>query len=290
MTKRSHFSVLDPIIRPQARSELFQKLLHAGRRLDWTNPKYFQFDSPILLLGSARGGTTLLSNIVGSHPKVYLFHERFTRGKQSYDDTFGSSHNPLAFKRSFLQFIPHYVKKSRMRWGVKIITHIWEREDYDRFLGAFPQLQIVFVVRDGRDTVLSILKRSAHIRTSEEAFERWIESVKIFDYLKSNAHDRFFWYYYEDFVREPETVLHKICEFLRLSYNPSMLDYHNWPGLGSYEIAPITAEKVNKWQQQPLPDVSPEIASRFDQALRSMGYAKNGPPRKSASELTQEKS
>jgi hypothetical protein len=213
-----------------------------------------------------------MANILGAHPQVYMFHERFTRGKQSYDDTFAASTSAATLKRSFLQFIPHYVKSSNMRWGVKIVTHIWGREDFDRLLAAFPCVQIVFVVRDGRDTVLSLLRRSPYIKTPEEAFERWIESVDVFSFLKSRAADRFFWYYYEDLVNEPEKKVKEICLFLRLNFDRGMLDHHHWPGLGSYEIAPISSDKVNKWQRQSIPEVSPELTTRFEQALLRMGY------------------
>lgn len=277
MTKRSTFSALDPLIPAQVRSRLLQSVLHVGRGLDWANRRYTNYAAPIFLLGSSRGGTTLLSNIVGAHSRVYMFHERFTRGKQSYDETFGLTTNPVVFRRSFLQFIPHRVKASNMRWGLKIITHIWKREDYAHFLAAFPRQQIVFVVRDGRDTVLSLLKRSPYIKTREEAFERWIESVEVFDYLKSQAADRFFWYHYEDLVRNPEPNVQAICQFLHLPYEAGMLDHRNWPGLGSYEIAPIRADKVHKWEQQPLPPVSPDLTARFEQALLKMGYEPGAP-------------
>jgi hypothetical protein len=289
MTKRSPFSLLDPIIPSRFRSKLFQVTLQLGRRLDLANGRYANYDAPVLLLGSPRGGTTLMANIIGAHPLVYMFHERFTRGKQSYDDTFAASANAAVFKRSFLQFIPHHVKSTNMRWGVKIVTHIWKREDFDRFLAAFPALQILFVVRDGRDTVLSLLSRSPYIRTPEEAFERWIESVDVFNYLKSKAGERFFWYYYEDLVSDPEKQVRAICDFLELSFEPRTLDYHDWPGLGSYEIAPITADKVNKWQQQALPEVAPQLVSRFEHALQSMGYESNGTPWNTGSELAREK-
>lgn len=272
MASRTFLTALDPIISPQTRSRLFQATLHLVRGMDPGNRAYSEYEHPILLIGCPRGGTTLLANIIGAHPRVYIFHERFTRGKQSYLDTFGRYSDLPGFKRSFLQFIPHRVKSSNQRWGIKILTHIWSRDDLERFITAFPQLQIVFVVRDGRDAVLSMLERSQYIKTPSEAYERWMESVEVFTSLKGTTPDRFFWYRYEDLVGDPSTKVAEICRFLNLAFDPGLLDHRRWPGLGSYEIAPITAQRVSKWERQRLPEVTPELTLEFNRALRSMGY------------------
>lgn len=264
--------MLNRLIDPHTRSLFYQATLRLARRIDPANRQFDNLDAPILLLGSARGGTTLLANIVGAHPLVYIFHERFTPGKESYSRTFGATSTPSALRGSFVQFIPHSVKSNRSRWGVKITAHIWTRQDLDRFIESCPRLQVVFVIRDGRDTVLSILKRSPYIKSAEEAFERWIESVQVFDYLKSKLYDRFFWYYYEELVKDPAPKVRQICDFLGLPFDPGMIDRENWPGLGSYEIAPISADKVEKWKRETLPAVSPDLTQRFEQVLRHAGY------------------
>jgi hypothetical protein len=272
MKTQSHFSMLDPVVSSQARSFVKQSFLHVARRYDPANRNYPNFDVPILLVGSSRGGTTLLSNIVGAHSRILIFHEKFAVGKESHQQTFESTNAPRALRDSFLQFVPHRIKAGNMRWGVKLVANFWTPEDFDRFLQAFPRLRTVFVVRDGRDVVLSLVKRSWRLKTVEQCYERWIESSELFDHLRARLPSNFFWYYYEDLVRDPEPKVREICAYLEEQFEPGMLDHRNWPGLGSYEIAPITTEKVGKWQSQRLPEVSAALTARFKRALEHMGY------------------
>lgn len=268
----SRFAWLDPIIPSATRSHIYQSFLHLARRLDPANAHHTKFDEPLLLLGSSRGGTTLLANIVGAHPRVLMYHEKFAIGRESHRDTFEASRTPAALRNSFLQFIPHRTKTANARWGVKLVAHFWTRQDLDRFLEAFPRVRIVYVVRDGRDVVLSLVKRSWRLKTPEECYERWIHSVEVFDYLRAKMSDQFLWYHYEDLVAAPEPKVRAICEFIGEPFEPALLDHKHWPGLGSYAMAPISADKTKKWQREPLPVVSAELTQRFNAALARLGY------------------
>lgn len=269
---RSRFALLDPIIPSRARSEFRQRILRFARGLDWANSRYSNFESPILLVGSARGGTTLLANLVGAHPRINIFHERFTYGKASYLDTFIVTRDRAGLRRAFLRYIPHRIKLANLRWGVKICTYHWTRIDYDRFLNSFPNVRILFILRDGRDVVLSMMMRSRLYRTAEQAVSRWLESVETYNYLKDSAGPQMMSFRFEDLVANPAEKVPAICEFLGESYYPEMLDPKTWPGLGSYEIAPVNADKANKWREQTIPDIPREMLLPFHTALRRLGY------------------
>lgn len=269
----SRFALLNPLIPPKARSGIRQRVLRFARGMDWANSSYTNLDSPILLVGSARGGTTLLANLVGAHPRVNIFHERFTIGKASYVETFGQTRSAQDLKHAFLRYIPHRTKEENLRWGIKICTYHWARADYDRFLEAFPRVRVVFILRDGRDVVLSMLMRSQVYRTPERAAERWLDSVETFDYLKRVAGPGMMSVHYEDLVAHPKGQVQAICDFVGEPYIPDMLDPDTWPRLGSYEITPVRPDKVHKWREEPMPELPPHLSQAFATALSSLGYA-----------------
>ncbi len=268
----SRYSLLDPVVSPQTRSSLRQGLLRFARGLDWANAGYRNFKVPILLIGSARGGTTLLANLVGAHPRITIFHERFTIGKESYRDTFGSTHEPAHLARAFIRYIPHRVKEENSRWGIKICTFHWTRDDMNRFLEAFPRTRVVFVVRDGRDVVLSMLSRSRLFKRADQCAGRWLESVEVFDFMRARLPDQMIWLHYEDMVRDPVSKVQEICEFIGEPFHPAMLDTKTWPRVGSYEIAPVSAGRVGKWRDQPVPELPAELKRKFETTLARLGY------------------
>jgi hypothetical protein len=268
----SHYSLLDPVVPPQVRSNLRQGLLRFARGLDWANAGYRNFDAPIVLIGSARGGTTLLANLVGAHPRVMIFHERFTIGKESYRDTFGVTQGTEELARAFIRYIPHRVKRDNSRWGIKICTYHWTRDDLNRFLETFRRTQVVFVVRDGRDVILSMLKRSKLFKSADQCARRWLESMEVFDFMRGKLSGQMFWFHYEDLVRDPDNKMREICQFIGEPFNQGMLDPRTWPRVGSYEIAPVSAEKVGKWRDHPIPELPAELRERLETTLMRLGY------------------
>ncbi|MGB8648194.1 MAG: sulfotransferase [Anaerolineae bacterium] len=268
----SRLALFDSLISPAKRSTLRQGLTRWARGLDPINPSYRNFDAPIVLAGAARGGTTLLANLVGAHPRITIFHERFTIGKDSYQDTFGSTVGTADLRQAFIRYLPHDLKQQNRRWGVKICTYHWQRADYDRFLRAFPRAQFVFVLRDGRDVLLSMLKRSKIFRTPEQCATRWLESVEVYDALCQKLGGRMLSFHYETLTANPEAEVRTICEFLGEPFRPEMLDPQTWPRVGSYEIAPVTADRVGKWKEQGLPELPAELETRFKTTLRRLGY------------------
>ena len=269
----SRYSLLDPVISPEARSHLRQALVRRGRDLDWANAGYRNIYAPIVLIGSARGGTTLLANLVGAHPRVTIFSERFTIGKESYHDTFGKARGKSDLVRAFIRYIPHRVKRENSRWGIKICTYHWTRDDLNLFLETFPQTQVVFIVRDGRDVVLSMLHRSKVFRTVDQCAIRWLESVHVFDYLRGKLSDQMFWFHYEDLACNPDRQVAEICKFIGEPFVPTMLDPKTWPRVGSYEIAPVGKDKIGKWRDRPIPELPPELDEEFNTTLRRLGYS-----------------
>ena len=265
-------TLLDSLISPGSRSAARQSAVRFLRGIDPANSRYSNLTAPVVLVGAARGGTTLLANLVGAYPEIEIFHERFTQGKASYADTFGRTRGTQELQRAFVRYLPRDLKQANARWGVKICTYHWRREDYDRFLAAFPRTQVVFVLRDGRDVLISMLKRSKIFRTPEQCAARWLESVQVYDYLCNKLPRQLLSFHYEDLVLTPAKQMETICAFLGVTFRVELLDPQTWPRHGSYAIAPVTAEKAGKWRTEGVPPLPVDLSSQFAASLARLGY------------------
>jgi hypothetical protein len=117
------------------------------------------------------------------------------------------------------------------RWGDKNNHYLAYIET---IASLFPDARFVHIVRDGRDVACSYrsladVKGEYAPRLPSDVFEA------VFDWNRNLARirrsfARVGWkraheLRYEDLVREPESVLRRVCEFLGEEYSPAMLEY-----------------------------------------------------------------
>lgn len=94
----------------------------------------------------------------------------------------------------------------------------------DKIRRLVPGAKFVIAVRDGRDVVASLTKRLGDPRHS---VDRWISDNA--DALAQLGRPDVTMYKYEDLVEDPSATVERICNFLGLRFDPSMLDYHQKP-------------------------------------------------------------
>ncbi len=122
---------------------------------------------------------------------------------------------------------------------------------------AYPDAKFIHVVRDGRDTLLSLrqLHAPAILNASLFAFE-W--KIKIFLIQKYIAHlkGRVIEIRYEDLLRNPHDELKKICGFLGISFQEQMLEF--WKRSPEFIanhhskliFRPIDPSNIFKWRDE----------------------------------------
>jgi hypothetical protein len=107
---------------------------------------------------------------------------------------------------------------------------------YNDLKEIWPDAKYILVVRDGRDVACSYLnietlitnspykpKLSTDIKTISK---EWLNNNQnILDFSKSLNENQFMMIRYEDFVKESELYLTKVCDFLGLQFEPEMLNY-----------------------------------------------------------------
>ncbi|NJL40535.1 MAG: sulfotransferase [Leptolyngbyaceae cyanobacterium SL_1_1] len=213
-------------------------------------------ESPIFVVGMPRSGTTLFSSMLSSHSCIsispeshflsywvkknsYLnidchkdfkfFWEQFSKSKRfSYfgvnaDKVLSRilSEDELSYKVIFTSLLREYVDKmGKSRWGEKTPAHY---SHVDQLLTWYPKARIIWMVRDPKAVVSSLLKvewASSHAYVNAET---WRDSMLLFD-EKWSKDRRVKLLKYEDIVVDPESKLREICEFIDEDYDSVMLE------------------------------------------------------------------
>jgi len=160
------------------------------------------------ICGGGHCGTTLIANILASHPDAYVpLYETAIFQRTGFK--IWRRHLKLLWtaallgKRAFVEKSPAHLRKLEViRAEVR---------------GA----RFIIPVRDGRDVVASMFKRSGDLKQS---IERWISANAIV--LAHRGEPDVQIYRHEDLITDPPGVIRQVCEFLDLEYSERLLDYH----------------------------------------------------------------
>lgn len=251
-------------------------------------------NKPIFITGVYRSGTTLISAILNNHSELSVTYDsvhfmRFSynkynpiRKKQNYRRLVMDTHERL-FKRFNMIFDPNEVfkevnklnpvdysgiydaimralllkNKYKKRWGEK--TNIcWGQ--IPNFLKMFPDGKTIHVIRDPRDVLCSYKKMTTEpgLRYLDCAFTS-LDSFNAVRRYRSYLDSKNYYYLrYEDFVRNPQDEIQKLCKFLEADFELHMLDHarfkdkkgNPWKGDSSFdlEIDGISTKPIGRWK------------------------------------------
>lgn len=159
----------------------------------------------------------------------------------------------------------------------------------------FPNSKFLFMVRDGRATVHSIISRKVTITgfdlsSYKQCLQRWNSAVQT---MNTQCEDlgpkRCLPVFYEQLVLHPKDWMKKILDFLEVSWDDSVLhheDHINKPGgvsLSKVErssdqvVKPINLDALSKWVGQIPKDVVEDMAN-IAPMLAAFGYDPYGNP------------
>jgi len=234
-----------------------------------------QNSRPLFVLGCPRSGTTLLQQMLHSHPRIAFPSEtRFVHTSYERRHEFGDLEvkenrrrlaewivkgkdtkfrvlglDPDAVIEEIVQgpptlgsaiaivFRAYARMHGRPRWGDKRPSYFRRVPMLRRM---FPDAQFVHLVRDGRDAVSSLIRMPWFEGDLIAAALTWREAV---DTGRRLAHrlgpGTFHELRYEDLVADPETSLRRLCAFLGEEYDPAMTK--------AYEHARRTVPPTRKW-------------------------------------------
>jgi hypothetical protein len=211
------------------------------------------------IVGAPRSGTTLLRFMLDSHPLLAIPPEtgflsalaQFPRdGDASRDALFQLMTNfppnepawqdfgldadelkskldciqPFDLASGFRAFYRYYAsRQNKCRYGDKTPIYALHVAAIRQIL---PEARFIHIIRDGRDTALSLRKVWFTVpdRSIPGLANYWKAFVCAARASAGNAGD-YMEVRYEDLVRDPEPVLQRICAFVDLPFDSSMLRY-----------------------------------------------------------------
>ncbi len=255
-------------------------------------------ESPLLLVGSERSGTTLLRLMLDHHPEIAFHFEfefavsqigddgvlpavatyrRWLRDQMAFLDS-GARINPdLAYPALVSDFLGQKRDRDKKRLvGATIHKH------FDRALFVWPDARFIKLVRDGRDVAQStiVMGWSTNMWCAPE---RWIEAESLWRELRPKlAREAWIEIRYEELIREPERTLADLCEFIGVTFDPTMFDYAR---TSTYSLPDPSL--VQRWRTQLSGADTQLVEARIGDLLGELGYELSGLPRISLSRKQQ---
>lgn len=237
----------------------------------------------VFLICSERSGSNLITRMVDNHPQYcgpspshlirLLVEHRLT--DTDWDDLCADAADLLdtklgawrtqptardlsAVQPRTLPALLHHIHESEARACGK--ERLFIKENHTArllpfLLAAWPQARFVHLVRDPRDMALSWKRSAAHrgdvVRASRVWQQDQAEAIAIRAQLQASG--RLHCLTYEDLVVVPELELLRLCRFLGVRFDPSMLDFHRAPGtvaIAAWEnlAQPVMADNAQKWR------------------------------------------
>lgn len=196
----------------------------------------------VFICGCGHSGTTLIANMFAAHPSVYV----------PLRETYAFKDAARAQAR-YAALLEEAAVTQRAFLVEKTPGHI---HYIDRIRQIVPQARFILPVRDGRDVVASIARRTGSV---EYGIERWTTDTGIV--LAQRDRDDVFVYRHEDLIDDTAGVLRAACDRVGIPFDEAMLNYHESPRMwfGQRALADGDPGKKHKahrnWQiNQPVFD------------------------------------
>ena len=213
------------------------------------------------VVGMNRSGTTLLRMMLDSHPELTIPPETHfvpdviqamadsgagpeealaaMQSQREWPD-FGFSDEQVLARlraqrrlsagtavRSFYEL--YMEEQGKPRWGDKTPRYVTKMPMIQR---AIPEARFIHVIRDGRDVALSVLDRTVRDLSVADVAQRWKRKIRRAQRIAPKVR-HYTEVRYEDLITDTEAQLRRICEFIELPWDDSLLSYYERSGSGS---------------------------------------------------------
>ena len=269
---------------------------------------------PIFIVGCPRSGTTLLQRLLSTHSQIAIAPEtHFIRRFWQRRDGYGPLDKDENYRRLVLDIVemPEFEEMGiaasefydaaftlvprgfatlfelllRVYAGIRQTEHVGEKTPahvlyMDRLLDFFPTARFIHLIRDPRAVVNSwrfVPWSSGDIVT--DAYD-WYLHVRAGRRFAARHPQITLELQYESLVQNPENELVRLCDFLGLTYQPEVLNYHNkesavnvarepWKALSA---TPITASRVEGWRDELTSDQTRTVEAVTLLMMKDQGY------------------
>lgn len=270
--------------------------------------------NPFFIFGCPRSGTSLLSSMLGAHPNLAIPYESHLYDSiypivQRYSDLSRPSARarvvseilrtehirnwtPPPLLANTLGTIDRYDfhgivdglmrawarSQGKSRWGEKTPQHTF---CWRTISAGFPGLQVIHLIRDGRDVALSYRNAFFGPKHVYPLACRWQRYLLAAEEARANLGDQaFLQVRYEDLVQSPELELRRICTFLGEDFAPSMLAFQDRHPFHADQrnarnlCLPVMSQNAGKWRTQMTPREVRIFEALAGASLERYAYAK----------------
>jgi hypothetical protein len=272
----------------------------------------YKFTGPLFIIGMPRSGTKLLRGLLNEHELIRILplETNFFHFLDSEWHKFGDLSDYSNFEKfynSILQ-VPYFIDQSKSYGNIPCKTwfemckdfstgQVFEsliRHDVNAPFGSdiiwgdkspsyiihikllysnYPTARFIHIVRDVRDYCLSI--NNAWGKNIFRAAQRWNEDVmKCLQDSKTIPMDSFIQIRYEDLLENPENELSKICKFLEVNFDKTMLKLSKpTENIGTAkDQTGVVKSNTRKYQNNMPPKIQKRIESIAYETLIHCGY------------------
>ena len=268
-------------------------------------------ERPIFIVGCPRSGTTVLRDLLRSHPRLtfpresgglaglYRLHgdPRSNREARLLASDFLGPYGvrewnlslrpaDLEHGRSFTEVIaPVYEAWARSqgkpRWGDKTPQHVLAIPLLARL---FPDSQFVHILRDGRDVALSLAGQLWGQKSAYTAARYWRRCVEAgLEDGRALGAGRYHELTYEDLLATSDPVLRSLCSFLGEDFDPVLLQPTRIPRPDAQPVQwddrfdrKLDASSVARWRREMPAADEIVFESVAGDLLRQLGYETDG--------------
>jgi hypothetical protein len=222
---------------------------------------------PAFVLSTVRSGSTLLRMMIDSHSQIHSPHEMHLRsidvkvsGKYG-DKALAEVKLDRAEMRSVLW--DWYLHRELATTGKKLLVNKTPNDVFitDEIQACWPDARFIFLLRHP----LSVARSRGKLRpqdADEVNYARVLKYAEAVEHARSTLPGHTI--RYEDLTADPAGELQKLCAFLGVAFEPTMVEYgkHSQgrfkPGMGDWKDAIRTGE-VQAAKPLPAPDEVPEL-------------------------------
>lgn len=270
----------------------------AAQAARWAAQRTVRVDpAPVFLVGFPRSGTTMLEQILSTHPRVVATNERevFHHAMR----VLSRGLTDIAAWAAHLDAMPEaQVEEARAAYLAACDDILREQpgativlDKFPMHLGVvmiinrvFPEARILVSHRDPRDVCLSSFLQEFVPNRSMVHFLSLDDTVRVYEMMMGGwlrQRDRVsapvLEVKYEDITRDLEKQARRVLEFCGLEWDPAVLRFHErehqrWVSTPSYEAIsrPVNTEAQGRWKKYRANLES--VLPRLEPFVRDLGY------------------
>ncbi|MFL2815199.1 MAG: tetratricopeptide repeat-containing sulfotransferase family protein [Candidatus Puniceispirillales bacterium] len=213
------------------------------KKLEWENKIENKIISPVFLVGFPRSGTTLLDNILSSHPNISTLEEKpmIAMVKKSLNKLASyenlkklNLHDLQNLQKIYLDELTKYLPNENLVGKVFIDKLPLSIIDISLILRIFPKAKFILAIRHPLDCILSCFMQTFNLNDAMANFlnlkntaELYNKSMKLFDIYESIFKLDFHLIKYENLIFSLKDETTKLLNFLDLNWEKEVDNYRS---------------------------------------------------------------